>query len=94
MAVQEHSTKGIRHEFYGESAEYERITMAPTKETIASCTACGRANYDRADQEEITPSGLELFDLVINMNGFQSMRLQLCPDCIKDLRSKVFPFSA
>ena len=88
--IQKHSTIGIRYD--GE--EYERITMAPTEETIASCMACGRANYDRADREGITPSSLELFDLTINMNGFQSTRLLLCPDCIKDLRSKVFPFSA
>ena len=58
-----------------------------------SCNACGRSNYVRS-VDSIMPSGLELFELGVNSNGYQVSVIRFCPDCIKELRSKLFDFSA
>ena len=95
MTVQKHSTTGVHYNLMNhQDEEYEHISVRPCKDDIASCNACSRSNYDRENKNEITPSGLQLFDLVINSNGFQAQVIRLCPDCIKDLRSKLFQFSA
>jgi hypothetical protein len=93
--IEKHSTTGMRFNQMGhKEEEYEHISVQPCMDSIASCNACGRPNYDRSVKDKIEPSGLELFDLSINSNGFQASVTKLCPDCIKDLRSKLFKFSA
>jgi hypothetical protein len=93
--VEQHSTTGT---VYGRSPKmkesYEHITVHPTKDMICSCNSCGRQNYDPTAKDIVAPSGLNLFDLCISSNGYQIQVIHLCPDCIKDLRSKLFPFSA
>ena len=76
------------------TVEKDRITIEPTTHSIASCNCCGRANYDRSNRDGIVPSGLKLFNLGITSNGYQTSITVLCPDCVKDLRAKLFPFSA
>lgn len=93
--IEKHSTTGVRHNLKThESEEYEHITVRPCTDSISSCNACGRANYERNVKDKVEPSGLQLVELVINSNGWQGSVTILCPDCIKDLRTKLFPHSA
>lgn len=93
--IEKHSTTGIgRNIRTHEDFEYEHISIRPCEDSISGCNSCGRPNYERSVKDKIEPTGLQLFNLVINPNGFQAQVIRLCPDCIKDLRSKLFQFSA
>jgi len=81
LKVEPHSTMGIRGRSSKMGETYEHIVVGPTTDRIAACNACGRC-------------GLQLFDLQISGNGYQTLVTKLCSDCIKDLRGKLFPFSA
>ena len=93
MALAPYSPTGTVYQ-HGAIKTYEHIATAPTTDTIASCNACGRANYERTEAGDVTPNGLQLIDVAVNPNGVQRSITKLCPECIKDLRAKLFPHSA
>ncbi len=92
-ALEQHSTTGVRYDGAVETT-YDHIHVQPTTDTISGCNACGRPNYVRENREAVDPNGLQLFDLEITSNGQQIAVTRLCPECIKDLRAKLYPFSA
>ena len=92
--IEKHSTTGRRLGNDEQMHEYEHISIRPCSDNTSSCNSCGRPNYEKNAKDKIKPTGLQLFELLINPNGYQAQMIRLCPDCIKDLRSKLFQFSA
>jgi len=58
-------------------------------DTIASCNVCGAPNYrpipGRIGAESFEPTGLELWDLRVSPNGFQTFLTKICRDCLEGL---------
>jgi hypothetical protein len=64
------------------------IELVESRDTIASCNACGVQNYvvGIRGEEPYRPTGLKLWDLRVTPNGVQTTVTKLCGHCVVTMR--------
>jgi len=64
------------------------IAIVPSTEPIASCNACGEANYERVERGAVRYAPIptrQLWELRLCPNGTQTFVTKLCRECLDAL---------